>query len=277
VDALLGRSRLAMAEAGAGAGLSSGGWTEFDEGGGVFSKKGGVMEMAADDAAEAAPARDPLSDVTKPAVPRTEAEYRRLIDQAEGSGDHEAAMRLRRERYLQDCERENKPVMPADKWRKAAEQAQENRLRGRADEDAALSHAGIDNNNYGENITRYTDSKGYETRPDGVSDTHWVDVKSTKEPVVYNTDQLSAEREGAVLDGKRQAVIISNDDYQATRPSGPLANARNTDILHRNSDTGAWRQWDPEANNRSGGWSGEFGDDQAASTLGGTPPPAAPP
>jgi hypothetical protein len=40
-----------MAEAGAGAGRSSGGWTEFDEGGGVFSKKGGVMQMAADDAA----------------------------------------------------------------------------------------------------------------------------------------------------------------------------------------------------------------------------------
>jgi hypothetical protein len=54
VDALLGRSRLAMAEAGAGAGRSSGGRTEFDEGGGS-----GAEGKTADTPGAAQPA-DPL-------------------------------------------------------------------------------------------------------------------------------------------------------------------------------------------------------------------------
>ena len=138
----------------------------------------------------------------------------------------------------------------------------------------------MDNNNYTETadgqprqVQRYVDSNGYDTRPDGVSDTHWIDVKSTNASTIYDTEQLRAEREGAVDAGKRQGIIISNDDYQATRLSGPLSEAENTDILHRNSDTGQWRQW----NQRTGTWSGEFGDNQAASILGGTLPPPAPP
>lgn len=126
-------------------------------------------------------------------------------------------------------------------------------------------------------MQRYIDSNGYETRPDGVSDTHWIDVKSTNAAEIYNTEQLRAEREGAVTDGKGQAVIISNDNYQTTSLSDPLAKAPNTDILHRNSETGQWRQWDGTAKAGKGAWSGEFGDDQAASILGGTPPASAPP
>lgn len=267
------------------AGASGAARALFDDGGGVFSPKQGspLLQTMAGDAARGGAARDPLFDVTKPNVPRTDAEYRALIDEAKRNGNHEEAMRLRRERYLRDCERDNKPVMPADKWREAAERAQENRLRGRVDEDQALSHAGVDNNNYIKNadesdrtITRYIDSKGYETRPDGVSDTHWIDVKSTKADTVYDTEQIRAEREGAIADGKRQGVIISNDDYQATKPSGPLAKSKRTDILHRDSVTGKWRQWDQEANGRRGGWSEEFGDDHAASILGGTVPSSPP-
>lgn len=246
---------------------------------GAGNSRGGT----AGDGAGAA-GRDPLFDVTKPETPRTAREYDNLIDQAERNGDPEEAMRVRRERYLQDCEREDKPVMPADKWREAAVRAQENRLRGRADEDTALSRASVDNNNYTQTadgrprqVQRYIDSNGYETRPDGVSDTHWIDVKSTNAAEIYNTEQLRAEREGAVTDGKRQAVIISNDNYQTTSLSDPLAKAPNTDILHRNSETGQWRQWDGTANAGKGAWSGEFGDDQAASILGGTPPASAPP
>ena len=51
VDALLGRARLALAAAGEG-GAGAGERSVFDEGGGVFSKKGDVMQMAADDAAD---------------------------------------------------------------------------------------------------------------------------------------------------------------------------------------------------------------------------------
>ena len=133
-----GRPIPAYARAGARAGVRS----LFDDGGGVFSPKegSGILKMSADDAG--AGGRDPLFDVTKPETPRTAREYDNLIDQAERDGNPEEAMRIRRERYLQDCERENKPVMPADKWREAAVQAQENRLRGRADEDTAFEPRG---------------------------------------------------------------------------------------------------------------------------------------
>jgi len=129
----------------------------------------------------------------------------------------------------------------------------------REQEDATLGAAGVPNNNYidvgGEprGVVRYTNADGIGVRPDGVTEKAWVDVKSTERPVLYNTEQLRAEKEGAQATGREFAVVIMSDDKDAIRPSSPLVDDADT-ILHRDTADGSWCGWDAKLQSGAGDW-----------------------
>jgi hypothetical protein len=209
------------------------------------------------------------------------AEFRKRIDEAEANGNKVEADNVRYERYKYEQEQEGRTPSSRDEWQVHTDRLRANQARGRANEDAALESAGVQNNNYAQtpggtsrDLITYTSSDGVVTRPDGVTDSKWVDVKSVEEGTVYYTEQLRAQKEGAVSghpDGTPRdlAVVIANKDPKAVRPSEPLAN--NATVVHRNSETGQWSVWDKRANNNQGGWT-PIQPDQAASALGGKIP-----
>jgi uncharacterized protein YjbI with pentapeptide repeats len=72
-------------------------------------------------------------------------------------------------------------------------------------------------------------------------------VKSIEQGTAYYTDQLRAQKEGALKghpDGKQRdlAVVISNNNRTDVQPSKPLADSAK--VLHRNAETGKWSLWD---------------------------------
>lgn len=140
----------------------------------------------------------------------------------------------------------------------------------REQEDATLGAAGVPNNNSAtidgqpRTIVTYTDSKQVTTRPDGVTDSCWVDVKSAgregaERAVVYDTAQLRAQREGAGAgwpDGRERgrAVILTSGDREENRPSRDLA--KGSIVLHRatGGEGDEWSRWDPRLKDRQGDW-----------------------
>ncbi len=212
---------------------------------------------------------------------KKKAEFRKRIDEAKANGNKVEADNVRYERYLDECKQEGRTPKSRDDWQVATDRLRANQARGRANEDAALESAGVQNNNYAQtpdgtsrDLITYTTSEGVVTRPDGVTDSKWVDVKSVEEGTVYYTEQLRAQKEGALSghpDGTPRdlAVVIANKDPKAVRPSGPLAD--DAIVVHRNSETEQWSVWDKRANEGQGGWT-PINPDQAASALGGKIP-----
>ncbi|MBW4510482.1 MAG: hypothetical protein KME64_28795 [Scytonematopsis contorta HA4267-MV1] len=167
--------------------------------------------------------------------------------------------------------------MTREEWQLATDRLRANQDKGQADEDAALEALNIQNNNYARtpdgklrNPITYESDEGIVTRPDGVTESKWVDVKSVDKGTVYYTEQLRAQKEGARKghpDGKQRdlTVVLSNINRTEVQPSRPLADS--ADVLHRNSQNGQWSFWDKRANKGQGAWQ-NITDDQAASILG---------
>jgi|GEM_PF-4130953 hypothetical protein len=207
-----------------------------------------------------------------------EADFRRRINNALSK---EEADNLRYQRYQWECEQEERSVMARDEWQETTDRLRANQNRGQEEEDAALDALNIQNNNYAQSLDGqirspivYESEAGVATRPDGVTETKWIDVKSQSEGTVYYTDQLRAQKEGAFLghpDGKQRdlAVIISNRNRTDIQPSRPLADS--VVIVHRDAQTGKWSFWDKRANKGQGGWQ-DITDSRAAAILGGTIP-----
>ncbi|MDQ2645727.1 MAG: DUF6531 domain-containing protein [Myxococcota bacterium] len=208
-----------------------------------------------------------------------EADFRRRIDAAEARGDKKAADDVRHERNSQ--KRANRDPaqdpMPRQDWDESNERIRNNSERGRVHEDNALDDLGVQNNNRDtdadgkpRDITTY-DNEGGEgkTRPDGVTDSSVVDVKSVppgrdadgNPRTVYQTEQLRSQKAGAGDEGKQHVTVISSDGpADDTRPSRNLGDSENGGsdaVLHRDNTAEPgreWSQWDPEANNGEGGW-----------------------
>lgn len=220
------------------------------------------------------PTKPPTAGAEQPPQPKTDREWRQLIDNPPpGKTPND----MRYERYRQQALAEGRESpLPREKWERANQILRENQARGRVNEDKALSAAGVENNNYAEaagkprRVVEYPNGDEV-VRPDGITDTKVIDVKSINEGTVYYTDQLAAEKLGArsgVPGGKPRdlAVVIANDNPAVVRPSSPLAN--NATVLHHHSQTGTWSAWDRTANNGLGGWLPISAGD-AVTTLGG--------
>jgi hypothetical protein len=248
-------------------------WCRFSPGpGDCFNKDGTPVPNEA--------VSEPIASTAKTDKERN-ADFRKRIDSAP---NQEAAEDIRYERYKWECDQEGRTPLPKDEWQVATDRLRANQLRGRENEDAALEAIGVQNNNYAQtpngqprNPITYESQEGVVTRPDSVTDSKWIDVKSAEQGTVYYTEQLRAQKEGAVSghpDGRQRdlAVVISNDQVPNAdniRPSRPLAD--NALVFHRNSATGEWAVWDKAANRGQGGWK-SITDDQAASSLGGKIP-----
>jgi hypothetical protein len=173
------------------------------------------------------------------------------------------------------------------RWDKLTTQLRLNAARGGEEEAAALAAAGIKNNNLtaeGGGPLAF-DAKGDpvelgtpgSVRPDGIGETHVVDVKaiSKGEDTVDFTKQLVAEKEAAQKlltatgEPRKLGVVISSESRVGVGPSRPLAN--NATVFHRNSVTGQWSRWDTKLNNGAGGWFSTT-KAEAAAVLGGTIP-----
>ncbi len=204
-----------------------------------------------------------------PSGPLTDVEWRKLIDNPPPG---KTADDMRFARHQQN----SKNPLPRDKWEQAKEQLDENRARGRADEDSTLDAAGVEKNNYAtDNAGNPRDVVQYEvdgvtTRPDGITDTKVVDIKSIDEGTIFYTEQLRAQKKGAqsgAIGGKKRdlAVVLSNPEPAKVRPSDPLAD--NAAVLHRNPTTGQWSKWDKRLNRGAGGWR-EISESDAKKALG---------
>lgn len=201
-------------------------------------------------------------------------EWRQLIDNPPPG---RTADDMRYQRYRQRSLDEGETPLARNEWDEASARIRENSARGRLDEDNTLDELGINNNNYSttpsgqpRDVVRYDttiDGRPVSVRPDGVSDSHWIDVKSTTD-TQYFTEQLRAQAQGAQEAGRRLAVVLTNGG-EAVRPSGPLSDA--ADVFFRNSETGNWARWDVRANNGLGGWI-DITADQARRMMGGVTP-----
>jgi hypothetical protein len=197
---------------------------------------------------------------------------------AKEKGDDRAADDARYELNKLSREQRGLPELSREEWELLNDRAHQNQQRGRQDEDRILEDVGVENNNYAttndgtkRNVVIHTTKDGVSTRPDGISDTHWIDVKSKKgdDQTVYNTEQIKAEREGAMREGKEHAVVISGSDLSAARPSGGKTGlSGKSEVYHQNSETGAWSYWNPKANKGQGGWTPVDYED-VKSSLGG--------
>ncbi|MFZ5893119.1 MAG: RHS repeat-associated core domain-containing protein [Myxococcota bacterium] len=218
-----------------------------------------------------------------------EADFRRRIDNAP---NEQAANDVRFERNSAKRANREPPQPPMDRgdWDASNQRLRDNSDRGRVHEDNALNDLGVQNNNRNTDadgnsrdpVTYPHESGEGETRPDGVSDTSVVDVKSVppgRDPdgnprTVYQTDQLRSQKSGAAEDGKQHVTVISSDGpANDTRPSNTLGNpdkGGSDAVLHRDNTTGQMSQWDPTANDGKGGWE-PITNDAARSVVGGTP------
>lgn len=178
------------------------------------------------------------------------------------NGDEEAADQARYELNQLKRQRNGLPPLTREEWQPLKEGAHESKRRGKQREDSVLDSVGVENNNYSKDragekrkVVTYTDKDGVTTRPDGISDTHWIDVKSFKDgsqgAVARNTAQIIAERRGAQAQGKEHAIIIDSDDLSVARPSKKISGST---VFHHDKKTGTWSIWDSEAKNKKGGW-----------------------
>jgi hypothetical protein len=116
------------------------------------------------------------------------------------------------------------------------------------------------------------------SRPDALSDTRVVEIKSfkdgTEEAIARNTsDQTVIQRNGARAQGKEHVVIMdTSGSRDSARPSGELSGK--SDVYHLNRETGEWSHWDHLANGRKGAWEPDFLTAREVSeSLGGILPP----
>jgi hypothetical protein len=226
--------------------------------------------------------RDPnLTDKQNDEIEAIEKKYRDKINDAEAKGDQKKADDWRYKRNKEIREVKGLPKLKREEWDEMKDRIRENQERGGEDEDDALEKLGVQNNNHAtddktgedrEIVTHTSKGEGVTVRPDGVTDSHWLDNKSKadEDGVVYNEKQQRAEKEGAQKEGKELGIIISSDDHTAVRPSAPLAEEADV-ILHRDTETGKWRVWDKDANDGEGGWSKAMPAKEAAKLVGGEP------
>lgn len=232
-----------------------------------------------------APAKSTSPPGPSPRKVYAESEWRSFIDNPPKG---KTADDMRYQRYLQNYRENNGGIRGAlDRadWQVVKARLEANAARGRKEEDDALASAGVENNNYTtstitgkpRDIVRYDSNKVspgeiIATRPDGVSEKYWVDVKATEQDTIYYTGQLITQKEGAgkEIPPKKLAVVITNDNPDGVRPSGPLA--ENALVLHRDNKTGKWRAWDARLNDGEGGWSATITREQVATLLGGVAP-----
>lgn len=227
--------------------------------------------VAPSDLIRAGATADDLLDAGRPLTNR---QWRQLIDNPPPG---RTADDMRYQRYRQTTLEEGRTPSARTRWDEQNARLRENSARGRLSEDQALESVGVNNNNYTttasgqpRDVVRYDtriDGRPISVRPDGVSGSHWIDVKSTS-GTQYYTEQLRAQAQGAQEAGRRLAVVLTNSG-EAVRPSGPLGDA--ADVFFRNSETGSWARWNIRANNGQGGWV-DITADQARRMLGGTTP-----
>jgi RHS repeat-associated protein len=190
-----------------------------------------------------------------------DAYFRNRIDNAPNEA---AATQARYDRNCAARDNAGQPshLSPAD-WTAASSGVLDNSARGRAQEAAVLNDLGVSNNNEGSSPKQYPCEDGTQTRPDAVTNDSVIEVKSVPdsrhadgEPrTVYRTDQIEAQQAGASKDEKQHVTVITNGEPDNCRPSGPLADPDNgSQVLHRNSDSGDWSGWNPDANEGNGGW-----------------------
>ncbi|MBI5877237.1 MAG: hypothetical protein HZB53_06280 [Chloroflexi bacterium] len=242
----------------------------------------GDSSMARSGRAAAKPAGPPAPN---PRKSYAESEWRSFIDNPPKgkTGDD-----MRYLRYLQHFREENGSIrgaMDRSDWQAVKDVLEANRARGRVDEDNALASAGVENNNYttstvtgdARDIVRYESKKVspgevIETRPDGVTEKYWVDVKATEQDTIFYTEQLKVQKEGAAKEKppRKLAVIITNDNPGGVRPSNVLETEAL--VLHRDSKTGKWRMWDTRLNDGQGGWGSAITKEDVSKLLGGATP-----
>jgi RHS repeat-associated protein len=202
----------------------------------------------------------------------TAAQRKHFRERIENASSPEEENQARYDRNCAKRANQGEDPLPPGTWVQQKNQVEANSGRGRGDEAAALNDLGVKSNN-AEGAETYDRPGGGKTRPDGTTDSAVVEVKSvpdTADPdggprVVYNTEQMNAQRNGAQADDKNHVVVISNGNPDNCRPSGPLADPeRGSTVLHRNNQTGQWSKWNPE----SGGWDNISPQD--AKTIAGT-------
>jgi hypothetical protein len=235
-----------------------------------------------------------------------EAYFRDRIDSPPRGVDPDAV------RYERHCARSRrkgrKPLEPED-WDRKRQAFEASTQAGKVEENKALDDLGIQNNNAAtdasgaprdihqfstmvpqrktaveEGASPLKGTMKATTRPDGVTDTYYIDVKrvdpSAKRPVIDDDQQMRAERLGGQRgkgpDGKKRkhAVIIvseSGPTGPAARPSSGLADS-GSDIYFRDQTSGDWYKWDKTLNGGKGGWSAPTTKAKVMAELGATAP-----
>jgi hypothetical protein len=168
---------------------------------------------------------------------RARSDFDSRIRQAEAEGNQDLADDIRYERYLHEKEFEGGKPLSKEEWLEATNRLRENSRLGFEAEQTVLDEIGVQNNNRlsGSDRVFYTDEQYGATIPDAVTDTAWIDVKSINRNsttfgnsdevfVQYDTEQMRAQRRGAMQDkGKEHVVVLTGDDASRLRPSRPLA------------------------------------------------------
>jgi hypothetical protein len=213
-------------------------------------------------------------------------ELKRTKEDAKARGDDDAAHRARYELNQLRLEVKNKPGTTFEQWKVKNDNIAESRGIGTPRSKVIGDDLGLVNNDY--NTTRdgqprepvyYHDPiTGKASRPDQLSDSHVVEIKSfkdgTQNPKVSNTGQTDIQRQGAEADGKKHAVIMdTSGSRDSARPSRELSR-QESEVYHQNRETGEWSRWDPEAKGGKGAWEKEILTTREVSeALGGKLPP----
>jgi hypothetical protein len=212
-------------------------------------------------------------------------ELKRKKEDAKALGDDAAADQARYELNQLSRKIEGLPDQTFEQWSPQNANISSSRSVGRERANAITDDLGLVNNDYKSqehkpviysNGKTGQDRKG--SRPDALSDTRAVEIKSfkdgTEEAIARNrTDQTDIQRKGAKDDGKQHTVIMdTSGSRDSARPSGKLSGK--SDVYHLNRDTGEWSHWDPEAKGGKGAWKPDFLTTREVSeALGGKLPP----
>ena len=232
---------------------------------------------------------------------RMEAYYRNRIDHPPEDVNPDA---VRYERHRARSRRGNRePDKPAE-WDSERIAFQERSEAARVEENKTLDELGIQNNNRARDASgtrrdihefstmvprekvapgKAAKQKLVPTRPDGVSDSHYVDVKkiepTTERQVIDDTQQMRAERMGGKRgkgpDGepREHAVIIVSDKGENVLPQAtPSRGLARTDseIYYRDQKSEEWFKWDKTLAGGKGGWAGPVDKSVVKAELGGT-------
>ncbi len=183
--------------------------------------------------------------------------YRSKIDEAEASGNKQAANDARYERYKEKQNNLGKKAKEREEWNTDQQRLDNNRKRGRVEEEKGRKslenhlNRKLEDNNAG-TVRTHTSTEGHVTRPDsiGYNDKGEIDIvhdhkhkTGGNDQTVHNDSQMRAERE--MIEDKqngRHIVTISSDKVNLAaippepRPSGPLASK--SEIFFTDTTTG---------------------------------------